>query len=399
MMGRLSVAESSDPQALIAKRSMAAGTMVNCERRVTDSLIGSVNDNPHPTDVSPRGITYGGEMSTDSEYRWAPISHNDVTAWAELTEHLAEVDGTEEIYSAEDRAEELAGEHIDPANDTWGIWHGEQMVGFGTIWVRQTPTRENILGVDLTGGIHAEHRRRGLGTELMHRMEARAHELAPIRHPGVRYFLTANGELEGSPARTFHASRGYQVARHFHFMGRDLSPGETASSIHPRELPAGVSVRAPRQDDADAVFAAHSVAFVDHWGSSPPSPSVWNERWQSRSKRMEASAIAVNDSGEVLAYSLCGQWVDREIYVNLVGTTPDARGQGLASAVLAHTIAACSASGDYDVIELDVDSASPTGATRLYERLGFSVKHTSAVMHSPEFDSPVDASLESQPHG
>ena len=32
------------------------------------------------------------------------------------------------------------------------------------------------------------------------------------------------------------------------------------------------------------------------------------------------------------------------------------------------------------VIELDVDSDSPTGATRLYERLGFTVKHQTASM-------------------
>ena len=45
-----------------------------------------------------------------------------------------------------------------------------------------------------------------------------------------------------------------------------------------------------------------------------------------------------------------------------------------------HTIVAAAAGGEHDVIELDVDSASPTGATRLYARLGFTLKHTQSAM-------------------
>jgi ribosomal protein S18 acetylase RimI-like enzyme len=51
----------------------------------------------------------------------------------------------------------------------------------------------------------------------------------------------------------------------------------------------------------------------------------------------------------------------------------------LPRACLEHTIARASASGDYDTIELHVDSASPTGATRLYERVGFGLDKTFAA--------------------
>lgn len=80
--------------------------------------------------------------------------------------------------------------------------------------------------------------------------------------------------------------------------------------------------------------------------------------------------------------------------MNLVGTVPQARGRGLGSAVLGGTIAASAESGQYTTIELDVDTESLTGATRLYERLGFTVKHTTAAMQrypalqtrSPHYD-------------
>lgn len=54
----------------------------------------------------------------DSPYRFAPMSLQDAEAWAELTNHLAEVDGTEEFYEAEDLAEELEDPRLDPRKDT-----------------------------------------------------------------------------------------------------------------------------------------------------------------------------------------------------------------------------------------------------------------------------------------
>lgn len=324
-------------------------------------------------------------MPVDTRYRWDSLTAEDAHAWAELTNHLAEVDGTEEFYSAEDRAEELADEHTDLQKDTVAVWEGEQLVAFGTVWVRLTVNQEGYVDIGLDGGVHAAHRQRGIGTELMKRLERRAAESVAATHPGTPYYFSTGGGLEGSSARTFHLGRGYEVVRYFNLMGRPLNADETADQILGRQSPEDVEIRAPRREDETAVFNAHSAAFVDHWGYAPPVPSVWHERWTSRSNRHESSRIAVDPAGEVLAYSLCAQWVDRELYVNLVGTVPQARGRGLGSAVLAHSIVAAAGSGDYDVIELDVDSASLTGATRLYERIGFTVKHTSAlVRYTPQ---------------
>lgn len=336
-------------------------------------------------------------MSTS--YRWSTLTTADTAAWAELVNHLAVVDGTEEFYSAEDLAEELEDPHLDPAQDTVAVWADsesgtEELVAFGVARLRQSLDHEGRAGVPLEGGVHIEHRGRGIGTQLMQKLEARGAQKATDRYPGVQYYFATGGGLEESSARIFHLARGYQVARYFNLMSRPLSwnppdsPDSAAASTGGRQLPEGVTVRAPEQGDEKAVFEAHAAAFVDHWGSAPPSPSVWHETWTSRSNRAAVSRIAVDASGTVLAYALCGQWVERELYVNLVGTVPAARGNGLGSAVLAHTIEAAASSGDYDVIELDVDSESLTGATRLYERLGFAVKHTSAAMR--HYQQPAD---------
>ncbi|MGI8949477.1 MAG: GNAT family N-acetyltransferase [Ornithinimicrobium sp.] len=120
-------------------------------------------------------------------------------------------------------------------------------------------------------------------------------------------------------------------------------------------------------------------SFRDHWGSAQTAPESWHDHWASRSARMGVSSVALDPAGRPLAYALCAEWVDRELYVNIVGTVPSARGRGLARACLEHTIARASASGDYDTIELHVDSASPAGATRLYERVGFGLDKTFAA--------------------
>ena len=324
----------------------------------------------------------------DHALHWSSILLDDVTAWAQLSNHLAVVDGTEEFFGAEDRAEELESSRTDPEKDTLAVWDGDRMIAFGKVWVPSTLDHQGgRVDVGLDGGVHADYRGRGVGAELMGRLEARGAELAGSRHSGVRYYFSTGGGLEGSSARAFHLGRGYEVARYFSFMGRALTAEDSAESIMAgRPLPEGVAIRAPKAADERAVFDAHAAAFVDHWGSAPPTLEVWHERWRARSNRHAVSRIAVDEAGgiaakgSVLAYSLCAQWVDRELYVNLVGTVPSARGRGLGSAVLAHSIEAAARGGDHDVIELDVDSESPTGATRLYERLGFTLKHTQAVM-------------------
>lgn len=50
--------------------------------------------------------------------RWGSLSGECVQEWAELTNLLATVDGTEEFYEAEDLAEELFELGVDPAGGT-----------------------------------------------------------------------------------------------------------------------------------------------------------------------------------------------------------------------------------------------------------------------------------------
>ena len=309
-------------------------------------------------------------------YVWNHLTPENVPQWTELTNLLAEVDGTDEFYDPEDLAEELTEHGFDPAFDSWAVFDGNTMVAYGQLRVGTNVDREGRLRANLDGGVHPEHRGRGIGRELMDRMEARATELAAERFPEAEAYWRASGGLEGASVRDLLAHRGYEVVRYFNLLGRRL-PGPA-----PTQQQVEATLVTPQPHHQEAVRLAHNAAFADHWGSSPSTPETWRDHWTARSNRMDLSTLAIDpaDPDRVLAYVLAGQWVPRELYVNLVGTIPDARGRGLAAAALARTIALATEAGEYDVIELDVDSDSPTGATRLYDKLGFTLKKTLATM-------------------
>lgn len=319
--------------------------------------------------------TREGATQEAQALRWTHLTSDTVEQWAELTNLLATVDGTEEYYEPADLAEELEESGFTPETDSWAVWDEDRLVAYGQLRVSANLDDEGRVTARLGGGVHPDWRGRGIGRELVARMEARGRELAGERHPGAPAIFRASGELDGSPTRRLLTHLGYAVVRHFNDLARPV-PGD------PLTVPEidGVELITPTHEHEKSVFVAHVAAFADHWGSTPTSEESWHDHWTSRSSRLEVSTLAVDGAGDVLGYVMGGQWVPRELYVTIVGTVPEARGRGIGAACLARTLTLAAESGDYDAVELTVDSESLTGATRLYERLGFTVARTTAAM-------------------
>lgn len=316
----------------------------------------------------------------NNQYKWSSITTDDLEAWSALINHLAEVDGTEEFYSAEDLAEALASASLEPTRDTWAVWGDDRMIGFGQLGTAANPDNDGLIRASLDGGVHADYRGLGIGRQLMELLESRAREAVAERHPGKGFFFAADGGREGSSASAMLSRRGFEAARYFTHMERSLDDDQDANQLATRAAPDGVVFRSLEAADEAAVLAAHSAAFRDHWGSSPPSKEQWHEWCTGNRARPADSVIAVDETGEVLAYSLCNEWEDGELYFELIGTVPHARGRGLGTAVLTRALA--HALGRYHRAELMVDAESPTGATRLYERIGFTAKFTTVAMRN-----------------
>ncbi len=317
-------------------------------------------------------------MSGDTAYRWDHLGLDDVHQWASLIDALASADETDEHYGPDDLAEELQAHGLDSRRDTIAVWDADTLIGFGQIRVSHTLDAEGQVRVWLSGGVHPDYRGRGIGQRLFEVSEARGSALAHERHPGVAAFWRADGNLEGASVRPLLEHRGYEIVRYFNQMKRPI-PGECTLVVGTP----GVRIVGPTREDCEPLRSVHNRAFEDHWGSAHTTRETWVEHWNAASSRLSMSSVALNHNGEPLAYALCGQHTDGILYVNIVGTHPQARGRGLARACLSNTIALAHADGNYDTIELHVDSDSPTGATRLYEDLGFQATKVFAAYQRP----------------
>jgi mycothiol synthase len=296
---------------------------------------------------------------------WRPLDIETVGDWAELVNTLAKADGTEEFYSVEDLAEELGHAGFDAARDSLTCWQDGAMVGYVKLWVSGNLGADGRASVGIEGGVHPDYRGRGLGRELMDRMEPRALRLGGERHSGAELHLRVSGGLAGASVRPMLEHRGFEPVRYFHELERPLT-GELPELL----APAALLVQPYRPEVAEPLRLAHNEAFAGHWGSSPRTEQNWREVVESRAFRPDCTFVSVASDGLVDAYVLCRQWTPEELYVELVGARPRARGRGLARACLAAALRAGAERG-LAKAALAVDSQNASGAGRLYESMGF----------------------------
>lgn len=299
---------------------------------------------------------------------WRPLGTDTVAELAELVNLLAKVDGTDEFYEAEDLREELQAAGFDPARDSVGAWQDGRLVGAAKLWVSGSLGADGRASIGIEGGVHPDYRGRTIGRQLMQRMEIRAGQLGAERHPGSEVWLRAFGGVAGASVRPLLEHRGFELARYWHELTRPLT-GELP------DRPAGVTPY--RAELAEQIRLAHNEAFAGHWGSSARTEENWRELVESRAFRPACSFVSLAGDGTVDAYVLCRQWMPGELYVELVGTRPRARGRGLARDCLAAALHAAAAAGLTRAV-LTVDSQNAHGAGRLYESMGFELVRVTA---------------------
>lgn len=291
---------------------------------------------------------------------WRPITRDDLAATAALVNAVAESDGTGEVATEESLREVLEAPRFDPATDSLLVWDGAELVGVGSVFARDDLVDGRSL-VAVSGDIHPAQRGRGIGGQLLSRLEARAVELSRERHPGQPLRVRTSGGLPDSSAQQLLEARGYLPDNYFVTMQVELAdwvdPGIASSAV------------VPDKEQLRAVREAHNDAFRDHRNFSPIPADLW-DHWRGSSQFRAQQCQVVTEGDRVLAYVVTGEREEGVIHVELVGTRREARGRGLGRQVLVSSLRSARDAG-YRVSELEVDSTSPTGADRLYVSVGY----------------------------
>jgi mycothiol synthase len=283
-----------------------------------------------------------------------PLQQDDAALVAEL---LAEDESwlglTPRIAEADVRAWWI---RTDLEDDSWLLEENGRAVAGGWMEVHN--------GVAFGGsGVRPGSKGRGLGAWLLAAQEQRARDLnARILH---QHTLAAD-----PGAAELMESHGYREARRHYEMAIELDEEPPAS-----ELADGLSVDTFREDEAREYHDAIAEAFADEWGFVAMPFDEW---WAMRKADDKSLWFVVRDGERIVAYARCEAGRHGGGFVGMLGVREDWRNRGLGRALLLHSFRVFWERGNTRVT-LGVDSENPTGATRLYERVGMKVESESVT--------------------
>jgi len=285
-------------------------------------------------------------------------------------------DGIDDIPTAESlRADYEARTEMDPSRDFVFAEIDGRAIGVGEAY-RQV--RDGIAIYWTFGTVLPDYRRRGIGRAILAANEARGLELAADHEdPGGRAYASWVSQREGG-ADALLMGAGYAPLRYGFAMVRP-----NLDDLPETSLPLGLEMRPVEADHHRAIFAADNEAFRDHWGhheateddlaATHASPDIdttlWRIAWDG--DEVAGGVLTWVYASENEAFGVRRGWLEH-IFVRRPW-----RRRGLATAMIAFALAGLRERGMTEAM-LGVDADNRTGALRLYERLGFTVKDRAA---------------------
>jgi mycothiol synthase len=168
---------------------------------------------------------------------------------------------------------------------------------------------------------------------------------------------------------TVYTRLGFRTVRHSFRMALelDLKPEGPV-------WPDGIEVRRFEPGQEREVYEAIRETWLDTWEPWDEPFDEWAHWWFGRAGFDPSLWFLARDGDEIAGFSLCLPNETRAdtCIVSLLGVRRPWRRRGLGEALLRHSFAEFRKRG-FQRAQLGVDAESPTGATRLYERVGMQV--------------------------
>jgi ribosomal protein S18 acetylase RimI-like enzyme len=304
---------------------------------------------------------------------WRAVAVDDAEAIADLLHAMEDVEPTGEHYSADDVRDELTAPNVRLADGSVSVWDGPRLAAYAVAVPREAANPEHRMRVELA--VRPEYRDAELGKQLLEWLERTACVLHAETFPDARLELHARVyESQRWYASVLEAG-GFAEVRSFATMRAELD------ELPPRPyLPSTLRLAGYEPAYENVTRDAVNDAFSGHWGMTPYSPELWRHRMiGSPAFRPETSFLLLRDGGEVGAFVLSAFYEAefevtgvREVLIAYVGTRSALRGQGVATALLAHTLVVAREQG-YERAALEVDESNAHNALDIYRRCGFEV--------------------------
>ncbi|MGS0684129.1 N-acetyltransferase family protein [Nakamurella sp. GG22] len=302
----------------------------------------------------------------------------DAAAIAALHAAIERAEPVDELTTETDVLEQLTAPSVDLESSSVGVFDGSDLVGYGLLTVSVPAASWKAV---LVGGVLPDYTGRGIGRRIIGDLEAMAARDRARDAPDLPGELKVWVDETRQGARRLLASSGYETWRYFFRMLRNFD-----GSLPVVPEPPGVTIRRYEASDEEELLSASNESFADHWGSTPMDLPRWRAEFSGSSSFRPAHSWVAVIGGEIVGFALNSEFDgDTELrgfrtgYLARIGTLRRARGRGIAAALIGRTLESMAADG-YRQAELGVDADSPTGAGRLYERLGFAVADRGMVV-------------------
>lgn len=310
-----------------------------------------------------------------TEFR--PLREIEFEALAQLLNKVSAADGKLTAQSDDELREWFESLHVELARDTLTAWADGTLIGAAyTLYV---PSSVRLVRCFIEGGVDPQWRGLEVGRQLMTWAMSHAESLLRGSNNSLPKFIRATILDNNSTARGLVERFGMSAVRfddELHISLASIAAIESVADIRM------VGWDLARNEEARLV---KNSAFEDHWGSAPIDPDNWAQQTTGFGSRLDLSFLALDERNEVVGLLLTHRYpaddaltVKKYALIDNIAVLRNHRGRGIASALITRALHAYKADS-LDFANLGVDADNPTGAHRLYTKLGFKLLRRSVI--------------------